>query len=70
MAILRLILYDYESSFAELLPANNDITNQQRNTQSLLIEVFQTVKNLAPPITSKTCLMQSQTITTYEIFNN
>ena len=30
MSILRLILHDYESSFLELLPANNDITNHSK----------------------------------------
>ena len=58
VAILWLILYDYESSFVKLLPANNDITNQQRNTQSLLTEVFKKDNNLARPSTSKACLMQ------------
>ena len=47
---LRLILHEYGSSFVELFPENNDITNHHRNIQILLTEVFKTIKNLDPPI--------------------
>ena len=47
---LRIILNDYSSDFNILLENNNDISNQHRNIQALLIEVFAMKNELAPPI--------------------
>ena len=47
---LRMILNDHESDFETLLQNNNDVCNQHRNIQTLLIEIFKIKKGFAPPI--------------------
>ena len=42
---LRIVYYDYESTFEELLKKDNAFTIHQRNIQSSAIEMFKTMKN-------------------------
>ena len=52
--LLRIILDDEISSFADMLGKNIDITNHQRNIQVLVTEPFKIMNNLAPPIMDNT----------------
>ena len=47
---LRLIINDENRSFETLLQNNKDITDQKRNLQILMIEVYKIVKGKAPAI--------------------
>ena len=47
---LRIVYNDYESPFRKLLDASNSFTIHERNIQTLAIELYKVVKNLAPQI--------------------
>ena len=47
---LRIVYDDYESSFQKLLEISNSFTIHERNIQSLAIEIYKVVNNLAPEI--------------------
>ena len=51
---------DYSSNFNELLESNNDICNHHRNTQILLIEVFQRKNKLSTPMMESKLKKESQ----------
>ena len=45
---LKIVYYDYESTFEDLLNKDNSFTIHQRNIQSLAIEMFKTKRNENP----------------------
>ena len=47
---LRIVYNDYKSSFQRLLEISNSFTIHERNIQSLAIEIYKVVNNLAPKI--------------------
>ena len=47
---LRIVLNDNISDFETMLQNMNDITIHHRNIQTLLIDLFKTKHNLAPPV--------------------
>ena len=47
---LRLITNDYQSSFNILLDMCNEFSIHQRNLQTLVIELYKIVHQIAPPI--------------------
>merc|ERR1712074_69682 len=47
---LRIVYDDYESSFQKLLEISNSFTIHERNIQSLAIEIYKVVNNIAPEI--------------------
>ena len=64
--LVRIILNDYSSDFNILLENNNDICNQHRNIQALLIEVFKIKNELAPPIVES---VSNKRFNTYNLRN-
>ena len=47
---LRLILNDQTGDFDTLLQNNYDICNQQRNIQTLMVEICKKTNNMNPPV--------------------
>ena len=69
---LRLITNDYQSSFNFLLNKFNEFSVHQRNLQTLMIELYKIIHQIAPPIMNSLFVFRENThnIRNYQILSN
>ena len=69
---LRLITNDYQSSFNILLDMCNEFSVHQRNLQTLVIELYKIIHQIAPPIMDSLFVFRDNThnICNYQILSN
>ena len=69
---LRLITNDYQSSFNILLDKYNELSIHQRNLQTLMIELYKIIHQIAPPIINSLFVFCENThnIRIYQILPN
>ena len=69
---LRLITNDYQSSFNFLLNKFNEFSVHQRNLQTLMIELYKIIRQIAPPIMNSLFVFREKThnIRNYQILSN
>ena len=61
---LRLVYYDFTSSFTELLKKDNSVTIHKKNRQNLAIEMSKVKHNLAPGIMTEVFRLKTRSFNT------